>query len=198
MTNDITCIDAARELWKELKMQRPDIDQQIYTQRLAEACIEEAREAKGEDPSGFEILLRAKDQDEKEHFALLASHGLTTTRQRDAWTVFHFAGLYLKKQSYGLPDFSRPIKAEDYRTLYLPDAIEDGLRCLQDKYWGLRSMDDDITIAMEFKTKAANYISREIQTRIEKNVEFLLLEKVRIKPVGAQEVLVSAHYETMQ
>ncbi len=123
-------------------------------------------------------MVTAREEDERKHAEYLASAGINTPEGRAAWYVAHYAGSYFSRIFRNYTDngvkFLDEVKAtKDQFNRYLDIAMNDGFACAA----------EIALIADSDKSKeiGKQWLSREIEGRLSRGLEFNLLETVRVK-----------------
>lgn len=130
--------------------------------------------------------------------------GIVTPQEYDAYEIMYFAGLAMQRfvdnadlfpsenveileKDTGVTEIRIP--KETFEN-YLIIAITDGILCLEEKYWvNLPHTPKPQIINPDFERKAAEWLKKEVYSRISNKEKFSLLEEVLVQQEDTGKIL---------
>lgn len=145
-----------------------------------------------------EELHQAREKADTEFEEELRASGITTEQEKDAYMVAHFAGLAMVRFVYRADESKDGVEivkrkngvAEEVRVTqglfedYLAISVNDGIICLEEKYWiNLPDVQKPEIVNPDFEAKAIDWLKGEVYSKTTDGKECKLLERVVVKRV---------------
>lgn len=143
-----------------------------------------------------EGLHQARERSDAEFEEELRAFGIKTGQEKDAYMVAHFAGSAMARFVYRANESKDGVEvvkrkngvAEEIKLApelfedYLAISVNDGIRCLIEKYWiPIRGVEMPQIVNPDFEEKAVAWLTKEAYSKIGQGNECAFLEMVVIK-----------------
>lgn len=163
----------------EFKSFRKEFGKDYVFMMITNMSEQEMFEAAEEKSPHYKEMMEFRKKADQAHENYLASAGINTDVGKVAWTLVHYAGLFFQRVVYHnnnpedqVDGFTIKINTNKLEG-YIQSAIQDGMQCVRSN----ASIED----VEKLVTGSVDWLSRELNGRLAKRLEFNLLDSVSVR-----------------